>query len=41
LISTGAATGVHRIEIGQSAVADFGDDGRIACFAVPAAGTVA
>ena len=41
LISTGAATGVHRIEIGQSAVADFGDDGRIACFAVPAVGTVA
>jgi 2-keto-4-pentenoate hydratase len=41
LISTGAATGVHRIEIGESAVADFGDDGRIACFAVPAVGTVA
>jgi 2-keto-4-pentenoate hydratase len=41
LISTGAATGVHRIEIGQSAVADFGDDGRIACVAVPAVGAVA
>jgi thiamine biosynthesis lipoprotein len=32
---------VHRIEIGQSAVADFGDDGRIACVAVPAVGAVA
>jgi len=31
LISTGAATGVHRIEPGQSAVADFGPDGAIAC----------
>lgn len=41
LISTGAATGVHRIEIGQSAVADFGYDGRIACVAVPAAGALA
>jgi len=38
LISTGAATGVHRIEAGQSAVADFGDDGLIACVAVPAVG---
>jgi 2-keto-4-pentenoate hydratase len=36
LISTGAATGVHEIRIGQSAVADFGPDGRIACLAVPA-----
>lgn len=38
LISTGAATGVHDIRIGQSAVADFGPDGRIACQAVAAAG---
>ncbi len=36
LISTGAATGVHQIFIGQSAVADFGSDGRIACEAVAA-----
>lgn len=41
LVSTGAATGVHRIEAGQSAVADFGDDGRIACVAVRAGGVVA
>lgn len=40
LISTGAATGVHEIHIGQSAVADFGPDGRIACQAVAAAATV-
>lgn len=40
LISTGATTGVHRIEIGQSAVADFGIDGQIACIAVPAAGAM-
>lgn len=33
LISTGAATGVHQIRIGQSAVADFGPDGSIACVA--------
>ncbi|MDZ4364268.1 2-keto-4-pentenoate hydratase [Brevundimonas sp.] len=38
LISTGAATGVHAIAIGQSAVADFGADGRIACVAVAAGG---
>lgn len=38
LISTGAATGVHPIAIGQSAVADFGPDGRIACVAIPARG---
>lgn len=38
LISTGAATGVHAIRIGQSAVADFGPDGRIACQAVIATG---
>lgn len=38
LISTGAATGVHDIVSGQSAVADFGPDGRIACVAVPARG---
>ncbi len=36
LISTGAATGVHDIVAGQSAVADFGADGRIACLAVKA-----
>ncbi|TPE60591.1 2-keto-4-pentenoate hydratase [Sandaracinobacter neustonicus] len=30
LVSTGAATGVHAVRIGQSAVADFGADGRIA-----------
>lgn len=33
LISTGAATGVHRIEPDQDAVADFGTDGAIACHA--------
>ena len=38
LISTGAATGVHDIVAGQSAVADFGPDGRIACVAIPASG---
>ena len=38
LISTGAATGVHQIFAGSSAVADFGPDGRIACVAVPASG---
>ncbi|NJC41676.1 2-keto-4-pentenoate hydratase [Brevundimonas alba] len=36
LISTGAATGVHDILAGQSAVADFGPDGRIECVAVSA-----
>lgn len=41
LISTGAATGVHQIFIGQSAVADFGPDGRIACVAVKAKGDAA
>ena len=41
LISTGAATGVHQIFIGQSAVADFGPDGRIACVAVEAKGDAA
>lgn len=41
LISTGAATGVHQIRAGQSAVADFGPDGRIACRAVPATGAIA
>lgn len=39
LISTGAATGVHQIFIGQSAVADFGPDGTIACEAVAATAT--
>lgn len=38
LISTGAATGVHDIVVGQRAVADFGEDGRIECLAVPATG---
>lgn len=38
LVSTGAATGVHDIVAGQSAAADFGDDGRIECLAVPAVG---
>ena len=38
LISTGAATGVHDIRAGQSAIADFGPDGRIECRAVPAQG---
>ncbi|MFN4286995.1 MAG: 2-keto-4-pentenoate hydratase [Brevundimonas sp.] len=33
LISTGAVTGVHRIEAGQRALADFGTDGSIACHA--------
>lgn len=41
LISTGAATGVHRIVADQSALADFGDDGQIACVAVPAVGAAA
>ncbi|NBB53335.1 2-keto-4-pentenoate hydratase [Rhizobium sp. CRIBSB] len=36
LISTGAATGVHPIAIGQEALADFGTDGSIACVAVTA-----
>jgi 2-keto-4-pentenoate hydratase len=36
LVSTGAATGVHDIRAGQSALADFGPEGRIACLAVPA-----
>ncbi len=38
LVSTGAATGVHDIVAGQSAVADFGADGRIECIAVAAEG---
>lgn len=33
LISTGAVTGVHRIEAGQRAEADFGADGSIVCHA--------
>jgi 2-keto-4-pentenoate hydratase len=36
LISTGAITGVHEIQAGQSAVADFGSHGRISCCAVAA-----
>ena len=38
LVSTGAATGVHDIVAGQTAVADFGSDGRIECQAIPAEG---
>ena len=38
LVSTGAATGVHVIGIGQSATADFGPDGQIHCIAVAAEG---
>jgi 2-keto-4-pentenoate hydratase len=41
LVSTGAATGVHQILAGQSAVADFGLDGQIDCLAVPATGAIA
>jgi 2-keto-4-pentenoate hydratase len=41
LISTGAATGVHDILAGQTAVADFGPDGHIDCVAVPATGAIA
>ena len=37
-ISTGAATGVHRIAIGQTAEADFGPHGIIACRAIRAEG---
>ena len=37
LVSTGAATGIHDIEIGQSARATFGFDGMIDCRAVQAA----
>ena len=36
LVSTGAVTGVHDIEVGQSAVADFGSHGGISCVAVAA-----
>ncbi|MBL8642483.1 MAG: 2-keto-4-pentenoate hydratase [Rhodospirillaceae bacterium] len=36
LISTGAVTGIHDIVAGQSGLADFGADGRIACHAVTA-----
>ncbi len=36
LVSTGAATGVHEIEIGQTARAVFGDDGEIRCEMVAA-----
>ncbi len=37
-ISTGAATGVHRIAIGQTAEADFGPHGTITCRAIRAEG---
>lgn len=36
LVSTGAVTGVHEIQTGQHAVADFGTHGRISCVAVAA-----
>jgi len=36
LVSTGAATGIHQIEAGQTARADFGDLGQITCTARPA-----
>lgn len=38
IVSTGAATGVHSIAIGQSATADFGPDGQIHCAAFAMAG---
>lgn len=38
LVSTGAATGVHRIYAGQQAEADFGAQGRIDCRAISAGG---
>lgn len=41
IISTGAATGVHSISIGQSATADFGPDGQIHCIAIAAEGAPA
>nr|WP_246347914.1 2-keto-4-pentenoate hydratase [Brevundimonas variabilis] len=41
IVSTGAATGVHPIDIGQSAIADFGPDGQIHCLAVAAEGAPA
>ncbi|PZO05627.1 MAG: 2-keto-4-pentenoate hydratase [Alphaproteobacteria bacterium] len=41
IISTGAATGVHSIRIGQSAIADFGPDGQIHCIAIAAEGAPA
>jgi 2-keto-4-pentenoate hydratase len=36
LVSTGAATGIHDIVAGQSALVDFGTLGTIECVAVPA-----
>ena len=36
LVTTGAATGIHAIVAGQSALVDFGAHGRIACRAVAA-----
>ena len=36
-ITTGAATGIHDIVSGASALIDFGGDGRLRCHAVPAA----
>jgi len=37
LVTTGAATGIHDIVAGQTALIEFGAHGRIACRAVPAA----
>ena len=36
LVSTGAATGIHEVKAGQSAVADFGRDGAIRLITKPA-----
>ena len=41
IVSTGAATGVHPIAIGQSATAYFGTDGQIHCAAFAMAGVPA
>lgn len=35
-ITTGAATGIHDVGVGASALIDFGSDGRLRCHAVPA-----
>jgi 2-keto-4-pentenoate hydratase len=37
LVSTGAATGIHQIAVGQTARVAFGSDGTIECKAVGAA----
>lgn len=36
LVSTGAATGIHDVRVGDVAVIDFGPDGAIRCRAIPA-----